>query len=378
MPDAQGRRRPRLPRRIVPFHRALLQIHRWVGIATGLYICIVCITGAALVFRIELQRASYPQLFTPRAVGPQAEPRDVLESVKATYPQHRVSGIDAPTTARPVYLAYAVRGDQFATILLDPASADVLGELPSTGFVRTLQDLHFNLLAGSIGRRVNGIGAICLLTMCVTGLVIWWPGMQTWRRSLRVDFSRGWRRVIWELHSATGIWTVTLIALWAITGVSFAFPRQFRSAVRSLAPVTIVQTPVSSPPASTIAARPTWSELIDTARTQVPDQHIARIVVPSSSTGAFLVMFSKTAPTPASGADLTSVYLDQYSGDVLEEPSRAARTMGDVVMDWVAPLHVGNFDGTGVKIVWLVLGLAPPLLFVTGFLMWWKRLTPPT
>jgi uncharacterized iron-regulated membrane protein len=39
----------------------------------------------------------------------------------------------------------------------------------------------------------------------------------------------------------------------------------------------------------------------------------------------------------------------------------------------VAALHVGGFGGLGVRIAWLILGLAPPLLFVTGFIMWWTR-----
>ena len=46
---------------------------------------------------------------------------------------------------------------------------------------------------------------------------------------------------------------------------------------------------------------------------------------------------------------------------------------GDVVIAWMSPLHVGNFGGTGVRVAWLVLGLAPPMLFVTGFIMWGVR-----
>jgi len=39
--------------------------------------------------------------------------------------------------------------------------------------------------------------------------------------------------------------------------------------------------------------------------------------------------------------------------------------------------HVGNFGGWPVKILWLVLGLAPPVLFITGFIMWWQRVLRP-
>jgi uncharacterized iron-regulated membrane protein len=61
----------------------------------------------------------------------------------------------------------------------------------------------------------------------------------------------------------------------------------------------------------------------------------------------------------------------------LTESPRQRRSLGDVIMDWVAPLHVGSFGGMTVRIAWLILGLAPPLLFVTGFIMWWSRVVRP-
>ena len=98
--------------------------------------------------------------------------------------------------------------------------------------------------------------------------------------------------------------------------------------------------------------------------------------LPFDDKAAFLVMFSSVRPAPP-GADLTPVYLDQYTGALLAEAAPSARTAGDVIMAWVAPLHVGNFAGNGVRVLWLVLGLAPPLLFVTGFTMWWTRVVRP-
>jgi uncharacterized iron-regulated membrane protein len=119
--------------------------------------------------------------------------------------------------------------------------------------------------------------------------------------------------------------------------------------------------------------------LIDTARMRVPGQHVARIVTPYSETAPFLVMFSTTAPTPVSGAALTSVYLDPYTGAILQDALETRRTAGDVVMAWLAPLHIGNFGsgtigGTAIRLIWAIAGLAPALLFATGFRMWWLRI----
>jgi uncharacterized iron-regulated membrane protein len=128
--------------------RVFFQLHLWIGIITGLYIAVVCTTGAALVFRIDMQRALDPDLFTPNASGPPAHPAEIMESVERAFPDNRVSGVDAPTTGRPTYLAYSSDGTRFRTLLLDPVSGELLGELQETSFVRTLQDLHFDLLAG--------------------------------------------------------------------------------------------------------------------------------------------------------------------------------------------------------------------------------------
>jgi uncharacterized iron-regulated membrane protein len=116
-----------------------------------------------------------------------------------------------------------------------------------------------------------------------------------------------------------------------------------------------------------------WRSLVEKAQTLVPGQHVARVVVPSSDRAAFLVMFSDVRPTPAGSPRLTSIYLDQYSGEVLQQAAVAGRTAGVVIMAWVAPLHVGNFGGNAVRVAWLVLGLTPAVLFVTGFIMWWTR-----
>jgi uncharacterized iron-regulated membrane protein len=133
--------------------------------------------------------------------------------------------------------------------------------------------------------------------------------------------------------------------MWAVTGAYFAFPTTFRSIVNAISTVTVARPPHSAP-SKVMQSPPTWRDLIDEARRRVPGQHVARVVVPSSQTAAFLVMFSRVQPTPGGDPDLTSVYLDQYTGAVLAEPPAPRRTAGDLVMSWVAPLHVGNFGGT--------------------------------
>jgi uncharacterized iron-regulated membrane protein len=362
----------------VTLRRIAFRIHTWIGMLTGLYIVVVFTTGASLVYRIDLQRALDPHLFTPRASGTLADAATIMERVRDAYPQHRLSGVDAPTTSRPTYLAYVTRDAGFVTVLIDPVSTEILGELPTRSPIRILQDIHYNLLAGRTGRIINGIGAACVVLLCVSGLVIWWPGISNLRLGVTVDGRREWRRLIWELHRATGICTVILVATWAITGLYFVFPAQVRAAVNWISPVTVRRPPLSHAPSRPgVLTPPSWRTAIEQARRQAPGRHVARVVVPSTDRGAFLVLFSDSSPTPAGPGHLTPIYLDRVTLERLPEEPEGQRTTGDVIMAWLTPLHTGTFGGEPVRVAWFVLGLAPPLLFATGFTMWWTRVVRP-
>ena len=90
-----------------------------------------------------------------------------------------------------------------------------------------LVKLHSNLLAGSAGRFVNGVGAASLTLLALTGIIIWWPGVKYWRRSLQVNWSASFPRINWDLHSAVGFWCFPFVLLWGLSGFYFAFPDVF-------------------------------------------------------------------------------------------------------------------------------------------------------
>ena len=170
----------RQPQRVW-IRKVVFQVHLWSGIALGLYIFFISLTGSVLVYRNELYVAATPE----------------------------------------------------EGVLLD-------GEI-ALGFelVTLLIDAHDNLLAGAGGRRVNGIGALAVLLVAATGLFIWWPGISRWRRSLSLRRGVGWRRFIWDLHSAIGFWSFASILVFAISGIYLCFPAMFHSFADWLVPQTI-------------------------------------------------------------------------------------------------------------------------------------------
>ena len=131
------------------------------------------------------------------------------------------------------------RGNQVKNRLFDPRTGKDLGEAVPLGMwaVSTLRDPHDNLLAGPTGRTVNGFGAIVVMALSATGLVVWWPGIKTWRGSLRPHRGVGWKRLIWELHSMFGFWSFGFILLFAVSGIYLGIPHPFEDLASRLEPL---------------------------------------------------------------------------------------------------------------------------------------------
>jgi uncharacterized iron-regulated membrane protein len=104
--------------------------------------------------------------------------------------------------------------------------------------VSQLTDLHDNLFAGDTGRTVNGAGAIAVFVLAVTGLVIWWPGTRTWRRSITLPRGVGWRRATWHLHSMIGFWSFAFTLVFAMSGMYLCFPNAFQDLADRFDPPT--------------------------------------------------------------------------------------------------------------------------------------------
>jgi len=327
----------RRPQRVW-FRRALFQIHLWTGIAVGLYIVVACVSGSAVVFRDELTK-----YFThgPRTVAVSGnrlsddELRKIAERDYPTYSASRVLAAQRPADAVEIWLDQAKTGSRIEREF-DPYTGKDLGSarpLSLVLFIRLI-DFHGNLGFGTTGRMVNGAGSFLVTVMCLTGMVIWWPGISNWRHSVMFAWRGDWKRFNWELHSTVGFWTVWIIFLFAITGAYLGLTGPFERAINTVSPLRVYRLDIADD------------------SSDVDDQR------------------------PALGTS----QIDPNTFEVLDTPVNGQGqklTFGDELVRWAPRVHYGRFAGTGVKVLWVILGLAPPLLFCTGSLMWWNRVLRP-
>ena len=102
-----------------------------------------------------------------------------------------------------------------------------------------LVDLHVNLLSGKTGRLINGVGAVFVLALSITGAVLWWPGVRSWRRGLVIRSKSNWKLFNWQLHNVIGLWMLPFVFMFGVVGVYAGFPGPFQALVNKIAPLEV-------------------------------------------------------------------------------------------------------------------------------------------
>jgi uncharacterized iron-regulated membrane protein len=359
----------------VAVRRLNFQVHLWAGIILTLYMIVIGVTGSILVFRPELEWLCGLKPFQRiQAREPLADIATVVENLRAAYPRSHIVSVEAPTENDATFVA-VVEGRGRIKVACGPKEGKVLGEFPKVrNWLDVVQELHESLLIhpGSQGRMLNGIGAASLLVLNATGMVIWWPGIRNWKRALKVDFRRNWRRINFDLHLSVGFWTILIASFWAVSGIYFGWPRQVFLFVNSFSPVISAR-----PPAITVAPESAVPELdlrslVRQARTLDPGTTLGGIAFPYSRRAPLGILMRRGNSVGREYVD--TVYFNPYSGEYISTWRYGVnQSVGDWIIWSQVPLHFGTYWGLGVKLVWFTAGLAIPLLAVTGLLMYWNR-----
>ncbi|HET9130627.1 MAG TPA: PepSY-associated TM helix domain-containing protein, partial [Terriglobia bacterium] len=213
--------------------RAFFQVHLWTAMALVLYIVMLSITGSLLVYRNEINTllATHKPPFDANAT--RLTPQQIREAAQRAYPGWTVASVSERITRRsPAYDVAFERGTggvEKKERYFNPYTGEDLGDTFTRGerYLYWVVELHDNLLLEHDGKFWNAVGSIVVTVTCLTGLVVWWPGVARWKRSLMFRWSSGWRRFNWDVHSAVGFWLFLFLLMWAVTGIYLGIPDPF-------------------------------------------------------------------------------------------------------------------------------------------------------
>ena len=332
----------------------------------------ISLSGTTLVFERELTNDA-PRL-GPAPIGTkQLEYSHLVALAQDRVPNYTLESIDMRSRERRLVTLTFVNNNRHQVLYFDSYTDRLVHQTDlerDHGVMVFLERLHNELLGGRRGAIANGLGAGLLSLMCITGIVLWWPGKRIWRRALTVDWRARWRRINFDLHSSVGFWTLILVAMWAFSGLYFIFPDAIQKALRLFPPPVAAKESTWKPDDKILSV----NKYLEEAARQFPKDELAYLYTDLARPGGQISVFLSRDPAVTLTLEEDIVRLDPATASVLWTESSDRWSPVEKVFMGSYAVHFGNFGGTIFKVIWLVLGLTISLLTITGFLMWWNRL----
>ncbi|MEH1835234.1 MAG: PepSY-associated TM helix domain-containing protein [Nostoc sp.] len=334
-------------------------------------------TGSLLVFQSEI-RTFDPQRRIS-TIAPQSEmlPVEVvLNIVKTTYasqPKPPVEAIYWPTKPHePMIVSVKTKKDESTDNYVNPYTGAILGNNLQPSFIQKSFDiilgLHMRLLGGDIGYKFVGIIGLLMSFMSISGIILW-PGWRKLISGFKIKWNAHPKRLYFDIHKVGGVIASVFLIFTFFTGFCWSFEEFVNPMIYALTFSKPLPTPVSVVVAGHSPLG--FTEQLQTAQAALPQAEFRKITFPTTPEEALVVDFKLPQENLAHG--LSSVYLDQYSGKVLRVDSSLQASLGDRILNSFGILHFSIFWGLPSRIFYLFVGLAPLILFVSGFVMWWYR-----
>ncbi|WP_313155021.1 PepSY-associated TM helix domain-containing protein [Sphingobacterium multivorum] len=353
-------------------------LHLWLGLAAGIPVIILAITGCVLVFEHDIKELTTNYIhIEPRSAEEQLPPSAIYKAVNHILPDKKIASSWYNGLDKSVKVSL---DHSDSLVYVNPYTAEILAIVDHEDFFHFMDEGHRHLwMPVKIGRQVVGWSTFIFFILLITGLILWWP--KKWnKRSREQSFSIKWKakfkRVNYDLHNVLGFYSLTIALIMCFTGLIMSFP-WIRSAVVSLTGGYPSKPKIEKSNKEEQIEQPLNDALV------VADQiwYKVRHEYAKYNKEAVIVHYpepeDKTvyACTDMEGGTWRDLNFDRYTLEL------AGRKQGPIdeanTTEWLMrsnyALHTGFIGGMTTKIIYFVASLICATLPITGCYIWWGK-----
>jgi uncharacterized iron-regulated membrane protein len=390
--------------------RAAWRWHFYAAIFVLPILLTLAVTGFVILIKPTIERWAYGDMLYVETVVTPVSFGQQQQAVLDVYPEAFVDAVVPPRDAdRATQFDITAADGKSLSVYVNPADARVLGHIDNDtriDFVAT--QIHGTRWMGRWGDYLVEIAGGWTLVMALTGLYLWFPRKRmpnAWRRAFIPRFREKGRRRWRDMHSTIGAIGAPVLVFLAITGLpwtgfwgavvwgplidrldsGYNFPAEdpVSGVVRDAQSVETPGLQISwanerrgvpkSDPNANIDGGATTSLTLERVAERGRELDMLpgfAIGFPADETGVFTL----SNAWPSAAQDERAVYLDQYTGEVLDEVSWEA-SWGNLakITSWGINAHMGRQVGVVNGIVMGAVSIGVMFSVLSAPIMYWKR-----
>lgn len=360
------------------------KIHLWLGLASGLIVIILGITGCLYVFEEELRPLVHNHYHVDE-VKKTALPFSKLLEIAKTQSENPISGCKIYNNKERTFAFWSFNKLENNSIWYwDDYDRLYIYIDPYTGKVEKLEDYNFEFffvvrmlhqtlfLKHDIGDIIVGTATILFVISLITGLILWWPKNKSAAKQrfwFRWKDTTKWKRKNYDLHNILGYYMMIFALIIALTGLVWAFEWYDSGLQWALnGGSTIEKSEKLVSDTTQVNSKNSFDKIFNTTKQLHPKADNYILFIPKDSVATF-----NTFIKYENCFNDASIEYDQYSGKILKTNSFDNKNMGEKFRSINYDLHVGNILGFPGKVLAFFASFVSAGLPITGFLIWWGR-----
>ncbi|MEO9953913.1 PepSY-associated TM helix domain-containing protein [Nonlabens sp.] len=364
------------------FKKFIFQLHKILGLATGLVVFLVAITGCCWTFREEIE-SLYDDY---KKVTPQSNailtPTEAKTYAEEVFPDNTVHGTVFKKADDAIeVIFYDAEPEFYQSVFLDPYTGKVIQvDNHMTGFFAFILEGHMRLwLPKEIGEQVVGVSILIFILIIISGFFLWVPKKRkNLKQRVKFDWKKTtrWKRKNFDLHTVVGFYISSFALIIAFTGSMMSYDW--------LKYVVYISTG-GEKEARFIIPENEGNQLVD--NDVIPmDNLIVKLLKENPEAEGFELHYPNSAQesiyvevSNSEGLfyDSDFRFFDQNTLEELETPSVFGKYENADVADKIQrmnyDIHIGAIGGIVGKIIAFLVSLIVASLPVTGVLLWYGR-----
>lgn len=342
------------------------KIHKWCGLIAGLFIFVMGLTGAVLVFNHELEAWEHHAYWEVNNQGPVSIDK-AYHTITEKYLNWEIRLQRFSENPSETLIFSLRRPDQRLMVFVHPANGNILAALDANKTITTwLLTLHYSFHTDLTGKILVFITGLIFLVSLVTGVI-------TYRKAIvkmllfRVGFARKTKRSFASsLHRHVGVWGLLLNLLMVLTGLWISYG----IVVNGFKTASTPTKPIASP-ALTISI----DQALKTLNAKHPAFKPTYMRLPKAEDQPLTINGFVTGQPFYYSQYYNAATIDAKTGALLDLKLNTAAEVTTKLDSISHSIHFLEFGNWLIKLLFCFVGISAPLLSITGFLLWKWRLT---
>ncbi|MCF8479992.1 MAG: PepSY domain-containing protein [Rhodospirillum sp.] len=373
----------------------LVLTHRYIGLATAIFLALAGLTGSILAFQHEIDEALNPTFYEAPGQGLPLDLATLAVRAGADHPALDILYIESEGEPGHAALAVGLARPDPETgsvpdiddwVYLDPVTGETLGTrtwgdccFEAKNLIPFLYEFHHTLaLPGNWGLYLMGGVAILWTLDCLVALVLTFPRgrpfFRKWKTAWTVKRGGGYRLAL-DLHRAGGLWAWMILLPIAISSIAMNLPEEvFKPAVSLFSPVppNVWYERGALPPEELGEPALDYPQMLalgeaEGERRALPEPPMA--IYFSADRNYFAVGYGDhDAPLGQPW-----LFFEGTEGRFLQAMIPGEGTAGEIFTTLQGPIHGGHILGLPGRILIAVLGLVICGLSITGVIIWGRK-----